>query len=164
MTERDDVAAAPQASGSGPGQRLSLADLANAVKPPTKGGEEVRIGGFWAVKAEGLPMTDTLTLWRAELCGIPLQAAAATADGPVYARPFGRASNIDPENDEYVGDPVAYVVGVELVHEDGSSCGWSLELVPPWIVGPLAEGKERSDPSGPSLGLGISVEEETTWE
>ncbi len=149
----DDVAATPQASGSGPIQRPTLAELLRAVPSPKKGGEEARIGGFWAVRADEYPMTETLTLWKSELLGIHCQVAVSVDDGPVYAVPFGWSTLVPErevldEYDEVIGMDEArtdYVVGVQLVHEDGSTCGWSLELVPSWIVGPLAEGKERSD-------------------
>lgn len=123
--------------------RPSLHELMMAAQPrqPQRGGEEVRIEGFWAVRADEYPYSEAHSLWKADLMGIQVQVLAL---GPVYVRPVGWAQE---RIDEAGRSRVDYVIGVEMVERDGSACYWSYQVVPPWeILIVSAEGKERSAP------------------
>ena len=116
----------------------SLTELLNTVPPPKRGGEEVRIEGFWAVLADEYLYSESLSLWKVGLMGMQVQVLA---QGPVYARPVGWTQ----ERVDEAGRPrVDYIIGVEMLDCDGSTYYWSYHLVPPWGVGTDAEGKEQA--------------------
>jgi hypothetical protein len=133
-------------SGSEPSAAVqvfpNLAEALKWVTIPKMGGEEARIGGFWAVLADEYPYSAAHSMWKAELMGIHVQALASPVNGPVYARPFGWTQE---RTDESRTD---YIVGVELVHSDGSSCYWSCQLVPPWTITPSPKAASAASTEG----------------
>lgn len=108
-----------------------LERAASQLRLPKKGGEETRIGGYWAVLADEYPMSDVHSLWKADLMGVAVQALTRTTKGPVYAIPFGWAQR----NDD--GSRTDYFVGVDLVNSDGASCYVGFQHVPSWVTGTL---------------------------
>jgi hypothetical protein len=120
---------------------VDLLQLLGRFPQPKQGGEEVRIGGFWAVLADEWPYSDTQSLWKANLMGI--QTQVLTPNGPVYAKPVGWSQE---HIDEAGRSRVDYIIGVDMVDRDGSTCYWNYQVVPPWEIGPAAEGQERSAP------------------